>query len=1064
VHLFVALALWMALTASGCSSSNGVNPDASADVSTTDQTTGSCTGSEKSCSGTCVNEQSDPNNCGGCGVTCKNGLVCSSGACAVGCAMGQMLCGVGSCSNTQTDFDNCGSCGHQCSPGQVCSAGMCSMYCGSGTTACGGSCVNEQTDNNNCGGCNQPCGKGLVCSGGTCGVSCGLLSTCNTDAGAYCTNLQTDNANCGNCGTACPSGEACSGGNCQLTCQAGLVNCNGTCVDPLTDPNFCGASGACGAGDSGTSGSVCPAGQACGGGVCAISCPPGQVACNGACVDPKSNSTYCGASPGCGVSDAGTAGTTCGGGQICSAGTCQATCGTGLVLCNVAGTPTCVDPATNGNYCGATSGCNADAGTAGAVCAAGTICAGGQCSVSCLAGTIECPGVNGICVDPLSNPTFCGATGNCQGVNAGVTCPTGHVCSNGNCLVSCIPGQVDCQNQCIDPKSNGSFCGAIDNCTIYSTCLAGQICSDASCVLSCQAGLVNCNGVCINPLNNRTYCGADPTCTTYTTCPNGQVCTGGNDAGVASTCQTSCLANEAFCGGVCIDPLTDSLNCGATAGGTCSSDGGAGVDGGNYEGVNCQATIAGSSCSNGACVCPAGFVNCNNVCIDPNTNNSYCGATGTCSQSTSDTAANFSGVNCSSIQGSSCSAGLCTCPTGDVDCNGVCINPATANSNCGATVGGACNSADAGPNFAGQVCGTATLTQCTSGSGGTGCASTCTGGGIACFPGGQTPYCANPQTDNSNCGSCFTKCGPLQTCGTNVLFPNGTCISTCATNQSPCSVDAGVAGAYCAYTLTDNNNCGACGNQCPSPLLCSNGTCGSNCVAGETLCNAADAGLPDAGDAGDGGPTGPYCADTTQDPNNCGTCGNVCSGANPKCVDSVCCPSQSTHVCNGACDPVPTNIDPNNCGACNNVCTTNDAGVSTPYCWNNACTAGCVEGKFPPAACTTGTDPETHNPYVVCGTSTCTQLWLSSTLTTASCDGGLDAYHATQICKSFGYTTLAAYGGTNGDVCGTVAPDAGTPNTCSAPGALPSGGVMPPTNSDSNGPIIGCTVQWLCAP
>jgi Bacterial Ig-like domain (group 3)/Stigma-specific protein, Stig1 len=42
-----------------------------------------CTAPHSLCSGVCVDEQTDPNNCGGCGIVCSSGQTCASGACTV---------------------------------------------------------------------------------------------------------------------------------------------------------------------------------------------------------------------------------------------------------------------------------------------------------------------------------------------------------------------------------------------------------------------------------------------------------------------------------------------------------------------------------------------------------------------------------------------------------------------------------------------------------------------------------------------------------------------------------------------------------------------------------------------------------------------------------------------------------------------------------------------------------------------------------------------------------------------------------------------------------------------
>jgi hypothetical protein len=89
-----------------------------------------CTGGFESCDGDddngCESELAiDPQNCGGCGNVCTNG-VCSDGACA--CAAGFVDCdgnpSTGCESELAADPKNCGACGHDCAGG-ACSGGLC---------------------------------------------------------------------------------------------------------------------------------------------------------------------------------------------------------------------------------------------------------------------------------------------------------------------------------------------------------------------------------------------------------------------------------------------------------------------------------------------------------------------------------------------------------------------------------------------------------------------------------------------------------------------------------------------------------------------------------------------------------------------------------------------------------------------------------------------------------------------------------------------------------------------------------------------------------------------------
>lgn len=240
--------------------------------------------------------------------------------------------------------------------------------CPAGQTPCDGVCTDVMTDEANCGACSTVCEAGSVCNGGgQCALSCqqGL-----TDCNGTCVDTAADNRHCGACGSVCDPGEVCAGaGTCALSCQAGLIDCNGTCIDPMTDDAFCGASGDCvGFND----GNVCEDGFKCdGAGQCALSCQAGLLECNGTCIDPLSDNTFCGASADCTGANAGAI---CSDGFKCNgAGTCELTCQPGLVECS----GTCIDPLSNPMFCGASDPCATDPGVQ---CAAAEACVGGTCA------------------------------------------------------------------------------------------------------------------------------------------------------------------------------------------------------------------------------------------------------------------------------------------------------------------------------------------------------------------------------------------------------------------------------------------------------------------------------------------------------------------------------------------------------------------------------------------------------------------------------------------------------------------------------------------------------------
>jgi len=87
-----------------------------------------CPSRETLCADRCVNEEADPDNCGGCGVACTvQGSLCQGGVC--GCPSGGSACSCGlgqCCVDEQTDPNNCGACATFCQAGATCNLGTCS--------------------------------------------------------------------------------------------------------------------------------------------------------------------------------------------------------------------------------------------------------------------------------------------------------------------------------------------------------------------------------------------------------------------------------------------------------------------------------------------------------------------------------------------------------------------------------------------------------------------------------------------------------------------------------------------------------------------------------------------------------------------------------------------------------------------------------------------------------------------------------------------------------------------------------------------------------------------------
>ncbi|BDA44528.1 probable protein GRIM REAPER at C-terminar half [Coccomyxa sp. Obi] len=202
------------------------------------------------------------------------------------------------------------------------------------------------------------------------------------------------------------------------------------------------------------------------------------------------------------------------------------------------------------------------------------------------------------------------------------------------------------------------------------------------------------------------------------------------------------------------------------------------------------------------------------------------------------------------------------CATGQTCCNGVCADLTTDPANCGAcgfkcaTIPGvqtatcsnsACTVTCVKPNPPVQACAT-----------------------------NSGPFCANLQTDPNFCGSCNTTCPSDANARGSRSCTDGVCGITCDRNFPDQCGNPAQGVSLCVNLKSSVTNCGACGNVCPTDpaaiTICNIGTCIFTCTGGTTQC---------------GTPLNPFCADTTNDNLNCGSCGFVCQNGF-SCVSSVC--------------------------------------------------------------------------------------------------------------------------------------------------------------------------------
>lgn len=314
----------------------------------------------------------------------------------------------------------------------------------------------------------------------------------------------------------------------------------------------------------------------------------------------------------------------------------------------------------------------------------------------------------------------------------------------------------------------------------------------------CGVGLATCGTECVDLAFDRDNCG-----TCGTKCASTEVCKAGKCSSDCGT-LTSCTGEG---GAKCVNTKTDTANCGACG----------------------KACPAGQLCNDGVCAPDCGtLTRCPGAapyCADVKTDVKNCG---------------YCGNSCPA--GQDCVAGTCQllCMAPSTKCGGKCTNTDTDPDNCGACAV-ACSLPNATPGCSGGSC---TVASCSSGYG------NCDG--VA-----SNGCEVNTNTNVSHCGSCGNACSVAN--GTAGCSGGSCTVASCDANFGNC--DGSVGNGCEVNLLTNNSNCGSCGNACPSGQTCRSGAC-STVVSGTYTATVSFSGTPYCSGVGVCGSTSYYCVAT----------------------------------------------------------------------------------------------------------------------------------------------------------------------------------------------------------
>ena len=376
-----------------------------------------------------------------------------------------------------------------------------------------GMCEPNNKDNNDCTNGSWKCNENTllkctqnkwetvkVCDGGT---SCneivgectrnGLTDPeCRPTEHIYAGECEPDDLNhCGTHTVDCTNLSGWSSGKCvDKKCVAESCT-TGYHVDTITDndgdvqttcvidtPEACGSAS-----------TKCNPGQICSQGQCKSSCQDGETLCEGSCINPMTNSEFCGAMYSCSYYKS------CKKNEKCVDGKCElASCqNTDEDLCTVSGMKVCINTSDNNpNHCGA---CNQSCPEPPKGKYMHQQCSNRKCTFVCDVFTKNC----GTDTDPVCIPNQLLKTDPLNCGNCGIKCGEKEKCSDGRCVTdhtikTCEPNQCLYNDRCVNQATH---CGAkCDDCNTANHATSGY-CAAGKCIATkCALGYHKYEGMC----------------------------------------------------------------------------------------------------------------------------------------------------------------------------------------------------------------------------------------------------------------------------------------------------------------------------------------------------------------------------------------------------------------------------------------------------------------------------------------------------------------------------------------------------------------------------------------